>query len=587
MRLGRLIRSRYPDVKREHVRDDAMAGLVLGVESVPDGLASGLLAGVNPIAGLYGYLFGMVGAAFFTSASFMAVQATGAMAIIVADVDLAGRDDPARSLFTLSIVTGIVMVVAGVLRLGTVLRFVSKAVMTGFITAVGLNIVLGQLDNFTGYEAQGGNRVLRALDLVTHFWKIDLATTLVGVATVVLIIVLQRTALGALGLVVAVIAGSAIAAVVNALGGDVSTVSDIADVPRALPLVTMPVFGEMIGFLVPAASLAFVGLVQGAGISAGIPNPDGQFSDGSTDFIGQGAGNITAGLFQGMPVGGSMSASSLVIAAGARSRLALLFAGAVMAVVVLAFGGLVNYVAMPALAGLLIVVGFGTVKLDQVMSVAKTGTVQLTVMAITLVLTMVIPLQYAVLVGVGIATILHVVKQSMRLTTKQLLITDDHRIREIDPPDVVGAGEVIVLQPYGSVFFATAVALEDQMPDVTPQSRHSVVILRIRGADEIGATLTEVLGRYMVMLNEVDSKLVLVTDNPRIRRQLVATGAMDKLGGENLYIGTEWLGETVRRAYDDATAWIERGNDADDQKTATAGGNDDRADDVWTHDDDR
>ena len=82
-----------------------MAGLVLGVESIPDGLASGLLAGVNPVAGLYGYLYGMIGGALFTSTAFMTVQATGAMSIIVADVDLASRDDPARSLFTLTILS--------------------------------------------------------------------------------------------------------------------------------------------------------------------------------------------------------------------------------------------------------------------------------------------------------------------------------------------------------------------------------------------------------------------------------------------------------------------------------------------------
>ena len=86
-----------------------MAGLVLGVESIPDGLASGLLAGVNPVAGLYGYLYGMIGGALFTSTAFMTVQATGAMSIIVADVDLASRDDPARSLFTLTILTGVVI----------------------------------------------------------------------------------------------------------------------------------------------------------------------------------------------------------------------------------------------------------------------------------------------------------------------------------------------------------------------------------------------------------------------------------------------------------------------------------------------
>ena len=127
-------------INRKSIKDDAMAGMVLGVESVPDGLASGLLAGVNPVAGLYSYIFGLAGGALFTSTAFMAIQGTGAMAIIVADVDLASRDDPSRALFTLSVLTGVVMVLAGLLRLGSVLRFVSDSVMTGFITAVGINI---------------------------------------------------------------------------------------------------------------------------------------------------------------------------------------------------------------------------------------------------------------------------------------------------------------------------------------------------------------------------------------------------------------------------------------------------------------
>lgn len=147
-RLWRAVRA-YPIfrprslVPRSTLKEDGVAGLVLGVESVPDGLASGLLAGVNPVFGLYAGLFGMIGGALFTSTASMAVQATGAMSIIVADIDLGGRDDPARSLFTLSIVTGVVMLLAGLLRLGTFLRFVSNSVMTGFVTAVGINIVLG------------------------------------------------------------------------------------------------------------------------------------------------------------------------------------------------------------------------------------------------------------------------------------------------------------------------------------------------------------------------------------------------------------------------------------------------------------
>ena len=545
-------------LSKKTAKDDAMAGLVLGVESVPDGLASGLLAGVNPIAGLYAYLFGLAGGALFTSTAFMAVQGTGAMAIIVADVDLNGRDDPARALYTLSILTGLVMIAAGLLRLGKYLRFVSNSVMTGFITAVGINIVLGQLDDFTGYESSGSNRVVRAFDLLFNIFQVDVWTVIVGLVTAALIVGLQRTKLGALGLVVAVFAGSAVAGVMRVFDRDIQQVADIADVPRSLPFIAAPSLGDIGVLIVPAVSLAFVGLVQGAGVSAGFPNEDGAPQNESQDFVAQGAANVAAGLFRGMPVGGSMSASSLMATAGARTRAAAFFAAIVMAVVILLFAGVIELIAMPSLAALLIVVGVGTVRPAQIASVAKTGAVPATVMTVTLILTMIIPLQFAVLVGVGMSVLLFVIQQSTRLRTRQLVFHDDGRVQEVDPPVDVPAGEVVVLQPYGALFFATAATLIEQIPTVTPTSRRSVVILRVRGADDAGATLIDVLETYAQELRDVDSKLMLVTDNSRVIRQLRVTGATDVIGTHNLYRSGPFIGETVRRAHADGVAWIEQ-----------------------------
>ena len=127
-------------------------GLVLGIEAVPDGLAAGLLAGVNPLAGLYALHVRHGRGGGLHSSTFMAVQATGAMALVVSDAGLESRADPDRALFTLAILTGIVMIIAGLLRGGRLVSFVPTAVMTGFITAIGVNIVLGQLSNFTGYR---------------------------------------------------------------------------------------------------------------------------------------------------------------------------------------------------------------------------------------------------------------------------------------------------------------------------------------------------------------------------------------------------------------------------------------------------
>lgn len=534
-----------------------MAGLVLGIESVPDGLASGLLAGLNPVAGLYAYLYGAVSAAFFTSTAFMAVQGTGAMAIIVADVEAVhSSEDPVRTLVTLSLLTGIAMILAGLLKFGAMLRFVSNSVMTGFISAVGINIVLGQVGDFTGYASDGANRVTRALDTVLRFWRIDFWTLAVGVVTIGLIIALRRTKLGALGLVVAIGIGSALAGFLSLFDVEIQLVGNIAEVPSALPFITMPSFADIPALIVPAISLAFVGLVQGAGVTASFPNVDGSPSDVSQDFIGQGAGNVASGLFQGMPVGGSMSASSLVVSAGAKTRAALLFTGGVMALVILLFAGVVEYIAMPSLAGLLIVVGVETVKPADIQSVWKTGRVQASAMTVTLVLTLLIPLQFAVLVGMGVSMILYIVRQSNQIVVRRLELGDEGQIREVDPPESVPPKEVLIIQPYGSLFFAAAPVFEDELPTVTEASAHSVVIVRLRGKSDVGSTLIDVLERYAQSLREVDSKLMIVTDSDRIRTQLEITGAAKTIGKANIYASTEWLTATVRRAADDANAWI-------------------------------
>lgn len=537
-------------------RHDAVAGLVLGVQSVPDGLATGVLAGVNPLAGLYAYLVGTAAGALATSSTFMAVQGTGAMAMLMADVGvLREASDPTRALVTLSMLTGAVMVVAGLLRLGAVLRFVSNAVMVGFINAVGVNIVLGQLANLTGYAAEGANRVLRAMNTVLHPGRLDGRTLLVGLVTIALIVLLERTALRALGLVVAVVVTSA---AVQVLGWDqVATLQDLGVAIDGLPSPELPQLRLIPALLVPAFSLAFVGLVQGAGISANFTNPDGRYPDASRDFLGQGVANLASGAFQGMPVGGSVSASAINKEAGARSRWSLVMASLVMAVVIVALGGVVDRVAMPALAGLLILIGYRTIKPADLQSVWRTGPVQKAVLAVTFVLTMVIPLQYAVLVGVGLSVLLHVVRQSNQVTVRRRVRDPEGHLIEVDPPAELPTHEVVVLQPYGSLFFAAAPVFEAALPSVLPTSRGSVVILRLRGRSDLGTTFMDVLRRYAEELAAVDSKLVIVSANERIVEQLVITGIATVIGEENVYRGDERVGATIERATAAAVAWVE------------------------------
>ena len=227
-----------------------------------------------------------------------------------------------------------------------------------------------------------------------------------------------------------------------------------------------------------------------------------------------------------------------------------------MAVVILAFGGVVGYIAMPALAGLLMLIGYRTIKPADLQSVWKTGPVQKAVLSVTFLLTMVIPLQYAVLVGVGVSVILHIVRQSNQVTIRQRRLDPDGHLIETDPPAQLPANAVVVLQPYGSLFFAAAPVFESALPAVAATSRHSVVILRLRGRSDLGSTFMDVLYRYAQALAAVGSRLVIVSTNDRIDEQLAVTGITDVIGPDSIYRGDERVGASVTRAQADAAVWI-------------------------------
>jgi SulP family sulfate permease len=160
-----------------------------------------------------------------------------------------------------------------------------------------------------------------------------------------------------------------------------------------------------------------------------------------------------------------------------------------------------------------------------------------------------------VLAGVALAIVLFVVEQSNRVVVKQLHLDEHGHIRESDPPDVVPPGQVILLQPFGSLFFASATAFNEALPAVTADTTHSVVILRLRGIDDLGVSITNVVVRLATDLAGADSKL-LVNGGEQLRARLAKSGALDQIGVDNFYLGDAWHGRTLRKADVDGRRWI-------------------------------
>jgi SulP family sulfate permease len=315
----------------------------------------------------------------------------------------------------------------------------------------------------------------------------------------------------------------------------------------------------MIGLLPTAFAIAIIGLVQGAGVSQSYPNPDGSYPDNSGDFRGQGVANIAAGFFQGIPAGGSMSGTAVTVNAGAKTRWANIFAGLFVVPLVLLVGDFVMRVPMSALAGLLIVVGFQSFKPQDVLTVWQTGPTSRSAMILTFVSTLVVPLQYAVFIGMVVSILLHVFKSSNKVSVVEFELVEQGFPIEHQPPKQLEPEHLVVLYVYGNIFFAAAAAFEAQLPQVNDASR-PVVVLLLRGRDEIGSTFIGVLQRYNQALQANGGALFLAGVTPHVRAQLLRTGVAQQIGKSHIFLQQPQLGEAMNSAIEAARQWLNSGS---------------------------
>jgi SulP family sulfate permease len=335
----------------------------------------------------------------------------------------------------------------------------------------------------------------------------------------------------------------------------VPTVGGIAAIPRELPQLTLPQLSLVWSLWLPALSIAIIGLVQGAGVSQGTPNPDGRYPEVSRDFLGQGAANMATSVVGGIPAGGSVSGTVLMVSAGARSRWANIFVGLFVALIVLLIGPLVERVPMPALAALLIVAGFQSLRVEQAVMAWKTGRISRLVMIATFLATLIMPLQFAVLFGVALSILLNTIRQSNKVVVTQWVLQPAGFPLEQPPPQRLPSHQLTILHIYGSLFFAAAKNIEEMLPAIGDATR-AVVAINLRGKSEIGSTFVTVLQRYSLALQARQGKLMLVGVDPLLRDQLAKTGTLRLIGEDNVFVAEPQLGVALNHAVAAANAWL-------------------------------
>ncbi|MBI4932760.1 MAG: SulP family inorganic anion transporter [Actinobacteria bacterium] len=541
-------------VSAADLRNDAIAGLPGAISSVPDGMAAAILAGVSPIQGLYASFAGPTAGGVLSSTRLMVITTTSAAALAAGSaLSGLGLEERNRAIILLTVIAGGLMVAAGVFKLGRYTRFVTQSVMIGFLSGVAANIVFGQLQDLTGVSPGSGIALARAWRVITSPGDFHIPSLLIGLAAIALLVVLARTPLSSVSAVIALVIPTAVVLLADLEG--VAQVSDVGAIPSGIPMPALPRLGDLsLSVLLGALAVAAIVLVQGAGVSESAPNLDGSPSDPNRDFIAQGAGNVAAGLFKGMPVGGSVGQTALNVAAGGRTRWAAVFSGLWMLLILAVFSSAVGKVAVPTLAAVLIVAAIGSLRPREAAAVWRTGLNSKIAMASTFVATLMLPVAAAVGVGVVLSMLLQLNREAIDLAVVEIYFDDDGRPAERHAPKVLRSHEVTILAVYGSLFYAGARTLQARLPDPTG-TEGPAVVLRLRGRTSMGATFYAVLEQYSERLQAVGGTLTLTGLTAPVLDQIRRTQRFEVEGPITLVPATERLFESTEKGYRSAVAW--------------------------------
>ncbi len=539
--------------KRQNLPADITSGAVSALVAVPDAIASATLAGVSPTYAFNALMTGSPIGALLTSSHFMSIGLTSAMMLGVADA-LSGFSDSdlLGALFTLTLLIGIVMLAAGLLKLGRFTQFISNTVMVGFITGIAVVVILGQLGDLTGSESDFARPVPAAIDILVHPNEWNLPSVAVGLVTMALVLLFGRTRLKNFGVALGMILGTSI---VLLLGLDsVELVGDSNQISGSFPLPVLPDISLIGSLALSAIALGLIALIQASGVSQSIPNPDGEYPDASRDFAAQGVANLVAGTFRGLPLGGSLGGTGIVMSSGARSRWANVSLGLIVIAFVLLLGNLVELVAMPTIAAVLIIVGFQIIDREELGDIWDIGTSKRWTMVATLVATLALPVQQAILIGVLLSFIDYGYNSSKNVQLLMLDRTEAGDLVERPVPPVLEDESITVLHARGSSYFAAARTMQQLLPSAKG-AHGAIVIIRMRGLEQIGSTYILVLERYAAELRATSGRLMLSGVSESVLDQLLRTETTQAIPEDAIHMATNTLGASTKAAIDAARTW--------------------------------
>ncbi|MGR5305873.1 SulP family inorganic anion transporter [Vibrio mediterranei] len=473
-----------------NISNDLLAGIVVALALIPEAIAFSIIAGLDPKVGLYASFSICVVIAFTGARPGMVSAATGAMALLMTSLV---KNHGLDYLLAATLLTGVIQYVIGWLKLGNLMRFIAKSIITGFINALAILIFMAQLPELT--------------DVTWHVY----ALTLAGLGIIYLLPLIPKIGKALPSPLVCIVA---ITLISTYLGFDVRTVGDMGELPDTLPVFLLPDIPfnlETLQIIFPySLALAVVGVLESLMTATIIDDYTDSTSDKNKECKGQGVANIVAGLLGGM-AGCAMIGQSMVnMKSGGRTRLSTLFAGVALLVMVVFLGDFLKQIPMAALVAVMIMVSISTFSWKSLVEI-KHHPLQSNVIMLATVVSVVMThnLAIGVLVGVLLASVFY--------ANASISIMD-----VVD--EVIVDGEHITHKVHGQIFFASAYDFVDMF---SYDNEHPVVTIDLSDAHFWDITAVDALDRVVLRFSKLGNQVEVIGMNPQTEALVKKYGKYD------------------------------------------------------------
>ena len=531
-----------PRYERRRLRGDVTAGIAVTALVVPKNLGYAGIAGVPLQNGLYAAAAGAIIYALFCTSRQISTGPSSSLAAVAGGAVLVtglGEHEAAQLVAAITLVTGILFLALAALRMGWIARFLSRAVVTGFLAGAAVDVVIGELPKLTGTSAEGDTAGREFATWLSSLGDAHGTTVLVAVISLAVILGLRFVAPAVPGALVLVV-GGLIASGVFDLGAH--GVALVGHVPRGLPAPELPdatlVKDHYVTIVVAAVALLLIGFSQTAGDARAFATRHRYRIDINQESVAQGMANIGAGVFQGMPVSTSLSASSLNESAGATTPVASLTTGALVLATLIVLAPVFSHLPKAVLGAVIIdAVVFGMIDITELRRLYRVTRFDFWIAVAAIIGVLSAGVLAGVVIGVALSLgwLIYVATGPPMPQLGREPNTQVFRDLDENPTDETFPG-IPVIRLDGGLFFATAEALEDRIRGLLerePKTR--ALVLDLEGVDFVDSQGSAKLSDIHELTHTEGVTLRLARLKPHVLKVLRADGVLDLIGADHVH----------------------------------------------------